>query len=65
MNNYLEKSEMNQSVMSSVKVKAASLPKAENSSAFAWMLKISVFLIVAGLTAITLLLHSCISGAVG
>ncbi len=57
MNNYLEKSEMNQPVMSSVKVKAASLPKAENSSAFAWMLKISVFLIVAGLTAITLLLH--------
>lgn len=63
MNNYLGRSESNPLTMSQVKVKAVAATKPENTTATAWLLKVSLFLIVAGLTAITFLLHSCISGA--
>ncbi len=65
MNNYPGRSENNPLAMSQVKVKAvaATATKPESTNAAAWLLKVSLFLIVAGLTAITFLLHSCISGA--
>lgn len=63
MNNYPGRSENNPLAMSQVKVKAVAATKPESTNAAAWLLKVSLFLIVAGLTAITFLLHSCISGA--
>lgn len=62
MNTSLRNLERNQQqVVNPTAVKPVAIAKSDNTQAFSWLLKLSLFFIVAGLAAITFLLHSCIS----